>query len=256
MTLVGHPYSYGRNSDKFETQVTKIYSSQFLNDIFVLLDITDKGKKDDFKDFVVKVSTSYLSAKDMNQGRIQPNEQKKIFKKYIASLNEVQKYFQEIQKHNSTSANFNDSLRDAVKNTKHVWLQEMFHHYVSLGDGKLSLGSISSGAFDEFIKTLIEAAQNAPEYMNEHDKANIDKEYILWWLHKIGTNWERFTKVSFGLGDWFKEDEWEEKDIDNPDKRGRYKSTSLDVLYDLLKIIDKKITRADIETAMRKYKKL
>ncbi len=256
MTLIGIPSFRGINSEKFAAKIANIYSDKFLDRIFQCLNVAEKNKREEFAVFLKKTAVSYLSAKDMNAGRIQPHQQKKIFEKYALALEQTRELYKEIITHNSTSANYHDALRDEIKNTEVQGIEKMFDPYVTVGDGKNSLGSIATTLFDEFLLMLAEAARKAPNYINENDKANMDTEYILWWLHRMGINWARFTKAPFVLGDWYKNEELGIKEDDNPNKKGLYFSSCIDVLYDLLNAVDKKITRADIETAMRKFKKL
>lgn len=256
MTLIGIPYFQGENSEKFAVQVDAIYSEEFLSKIFETLAVSDAGKREGFADLLKRVSVSYLTAQDINSGRIQPHQQKAVFERYASALEETQRRYKEIQQHNSTSANFHDALKDLIRETKTNALKNMFEPYVSVGDGEVSLGSLSTGLFDEFLSALIEAANKAPDYIDAHDKADLSKEYILWWLHRISLNWYQFTEISFALGDWLTNDELKVVDNGSLKKKGIYKSTSLDVLYDLLSAVDENITRKDIETAMRKFKKI
>lgn len=228
-------------------------STEFLNEICARLNISDLEKIIAFKIFVKKSAVSYLTGKAMNADRIQPHKQKTVFKNYASALEETKERYLEIERYNSTSANYHDALKDVIRTTDIAGLKEMFHHYITTGDGKETFGSISNTLFEHFLNALIQAAKNAPDYINENDKANLDKDYILWWVWKVSTQWSHFSDVPFTIGDWFKN---EELGIDRADKKGAYNSLCLDVLYDLLKAADNKITRKDIETAMRKFKKL
>ncbi len=256
MTLVGIPYFWGKNSIKFEAEVSKIYSNEFLSKVFDRLDIFDVEQRNEFASFLKRTSAGYLTGKDINAGRIQPHRQKKMFKKYSSALRETQKQYQEVMENSSTSGNYNASIRDIVKGLDDPGMREMFAPYVTMGDGEKELGGISITLFDKFLGVLVEAAEKAPGYINENDKANLDKEYVLWWVDRLSRYWPDYTDVSFALGDWFTN---EELGIDKSDllkKKGLYKSLCLDVLYELLSVVDKKVTRADIETAMRKFKKI
>lgn len=255
MTLIGIPYFRGKKSAQFEAEVEKIYSGAFLLKAFRTLGVESYYDREEFTKFLKSIAVSYLSAKDMNSGRIQPNQQKKIFKKYQKSLEQTRALYKEVITHNSTSSNYHDAIRDEIKSTDIQGMDKMFDPYVTVGDGVNSLGSIATTLFDDFLGVLVTGAKKAPNYINENDKANMDKEYILWWLHRLGMNWNRFTEVNFGLGDWYTNEELNLSEDENPKKKGLYKSVSLDVAYDLLRAVDRKTTRADIETAMRKIVK-
>lgn len=248
------PYFIGKKTPIFEKEVERIYSNEFLTKIYERLNIS-KDRQKEFAKFLKFTSTSYLSAKDMNAGRIQPNQQKNIYKNYVKCLQRTKKQYQEIIKHGSANNNFHDSLKDLLEKTEEPGMKEMFHPYIGLeANGKL--GGVAITLFEKFFNVLIEAAENAPSYINENDKANIEGEHILWWLNKMGMNWERFTDIPFVLGDWFSNEDLGLSDSENPDKKGLYFSECIGILYDLLNAVDKKITRADVETAMRKYKKI
>jgi hypothetical protein len=242
MSLNDVPFFVGKKSPEFKNHVEKIYDDAFLSKVFSQLNIVDKSKKQNFAKFLKKTAVSYLTGKDINSGRIRPSEQKEIFKNYTSALVEVKKRYKEVTGNNSTHANFHDSLKDVIRDSQIDGLAEMFSPYVSAGDGKGSYGGIADKMFTDFIESLIKAAENAPTYINENDKANIDNDFVLWWLRKLGQNWALYTNTLFSIGDYYKE-------------LGIYKSSCLDVLSNLLMAIDKNITRKDIETTMRKYKK-
>lgn len=256
MTLIGIPYFLGEASLQFEKDIDKIYSAQFLEKIFRRLGVSEPQKKNDFEKFLKSTAVSYLTAKDINAKRIQPNKQKDLFKKYASALENTRKLYNQIIEYNSTSSNYHDDIRDEIRITKIQGMDKMFDPYVTIGDGENSLGSTSTTLFDEFLGVLAEGARKAPDYIKEHDKADLSKEYILWWLHRIGSYWSDFTNVPFALGDWYKNEDFGIKESEGTKKKGLYYSEALDVLYELLVSVDEKITRADIETAMRKFKKM
>lgn len=246
MTLIGAPFFLSSKNEYFTTKVNEAYSGDFFTTIYRNLDIQDSNIKKEFTNFITSTSVSYLNAKKMNSDKIQPYKQKKIFDDYQQALENVQRLFREIQKHNSTTANLHDSIRSIVQKSSDESMKEMFHPY--FGD---NFASYSTTTFDRYLSILIQSAEESPNYINEHDKANMAKDFIAWWVFRIGDYWSDFTDVPFTLGDWIKE----ANDSGKPNKKGIYKSRCIDVLYDLLKAIDKKITRADIETAVRKFKK-
>ncbi len=250
MTLIGIPYFRGKKSAQFEAEVEKIYSGAFLLKAFRTLGVESYDDREEFTKFLKSIAVSYLSAKDMNAGRIQPNQQKKIFKKYQKSLEQTRALYKEVITHNSTSSNYHDAIRDEIKSTDIQGMDKMFDPYVTVGDGVNSLGSIATTLFDEFLGMLVEGAKKAPDYINENDKANMDTEYILWWADRLKRYWPSYTAMPFSLGDWIKYSEEEQKKYSG--KKGFYKSVCVDVLTDLLTAIDEKIDRSDIETAVRK----
>lgn len=236
----------------FADEIDGIYSKEFLNDKFDLLNVSD-DKRAEFSDFLKQTSVSYLSAIDMNTDRVQPNQQKKIFENYVTALKEAQRRYREIQESSPTNGNFHKALRAKVEKIESDGLKEMFHPYVYYSDNEEELqGGISIALFDDFLEALIETAQDAPSFIGKNDKANLEKDFILWWLARIGSNWLKYTDTPFTLGDWYTNKELNIVD----EKKGQYMSLCLDVLQDLLKAVDKKITRSDVETAMRKFKKI
>jgi len=251
VSLIGIPYFFGKNTPLYEEQVQKIYNDNFLKEKCLPLNLKDFDK---FSKYLIDSSTSYLSAKDMNSDRVTPTEQKILFKNFENSLKETLKRYQEVQKYGATSANYHDALRNLVSKTEEAGMQEMFNPYVTLGDGKENRGGIAITLFEKFLGVLIQSSHNAPKYIKNYQKANIDSDYTLWWINRIGKRWSEFTDVTFGLGDWYTNEQLGSSSVEG--KKGRYISTSLDVLYELLHAVDNKITHSDIETAMRKYKKI
>lgn len=251
MTIIDIPYFFGMNTPLYEEQVKAIYTYDFLKDKCQPLNLKNYNE---FSKYLIDASTSYLSAKEMNADRVTPREQKIIFKNFESSLKETLKHYLKVQQYGSTSANYHDALRDLVSKTEEAGMQEMFSPYVTLGDGKENLGGISITLFEKFLGVLIEASSNAPRHIKPYQKANISNDYILWWINRLGKYWTEFTDITFGLGDWYTNEQLGSSAVKG--KKGRYISTSLDVLYDLLHAVDNKITHSDIETAMRKYKKI
>lgn len=244
------PYFSNKNLEQYTADIETIYNSSFLSKIFDTLNIDNQDHRTEFEEFLKSISVSYLCAKDMNSKRVQPNKQKQLFKNYRTALEQTKKCYREIQNQNPANSNFNKALREKVLSLENNAVKQMFFPYIYFSENEEEMqGGISIDLFDEFIQMLIEITQEAPGFIGAHDKANLEKDFILWWLSRISLTWSKFTSVPFTLGDWYTKEEL------NAEK-GKYNSLCLDVLYDLLHAVDKKITRADIETAMRKFKKL
>ena len=242
MILTGIPYFQSSKSAQYRVEIEKIYSEDFLEGIYIRLNIYDYPKRKDFSSLLKDIAASYLTGKNMSSRRIRPNEQKTLFRDYATSLEEVRNIYNKIESFNTTSAHFHDALRDVIKDSKVIGLKEMFSPYITMGDGNKSLGGIANTIFIEFLGALVEAANKAPHYINENDKASMDNEFILWWLERVSKHWPSYTEIPIALGDWHKE-------------LKSYKSPSADILYNLLSAIDGQITRANIETAIRKLNK-
>lgn len=250
MTLIGIPHFLADVSLKYLEDMEEIYSEKFLDTIFFDLNIKDTDSREVFSDFLKKTAVSYLTAKKINAGRLQPHQQKKIYQKSSASFSVARENFIELAKHNSTNSNFHNALKDLIRDSDNQSLKEMFSPYLNFGSDGTESYSIK--ILENFFDKLIEAADNAPNYIDQNDKANLDGEYILWWIHRIGMYWPNYTDVPFTLGEWFS---YSELEVQKEGKKGFYNSRCIDVLTELLIKIDKHITRSDIETGMRKYVK-
>lgn len=77
MTLIGNPSFRGKKSAQFEAEVEKIYSGAFLLKAFRTLGVESYDDREEFAKFLKSIAVSYLSARDMNAGRIQPNQQRR-----------------------------------------------------------------------------------------------------------------------------------------------------------------------------------
>tara|TARA_R110002126_G_scaffold3263_1_gene18378 strand:+ start:81027 stop:81779 length:753 start_codon:yes stop_codon:yes gene_type:complete len=245
----------GPNHIKIVAQIDAAYPDEFLHSICERLRTKDADKIEYFIERVKYSSVSYLNAIDMNSDRITPKQQNKLLDDYGSSLKEVQIRYRAVQEYGTSRAKFHKALRKRVEETEGTGMQEMFSPYVTLDKSEEVLGGIAISVFDKFLDVLIDAAEDAPNQSVGNDKAEIKGKFLVEWVASMAKSWPHYTQTSFAMGDWIKNDDSQIENSESNGKKGMYKSLCLDVLYDLLKAADKKITRSDLETAMRKFKK-
>jgi len=236
------------NHLNFIEQAKKAYSEKFMDKICKKLSITDDIKKKDFCDCVMDFSVNYLDANEINTDRIPAHKQKKIIEDYRSSLKKAQRKFRILEHNNATSSEFHGTLREEIAKTESKEIEEMFAPYIDIGEGEFSFWRRTPSHFDQLLEVIIKAAKEAVKSIEKDSKTSPKKQYLLEWVNLMRKAWPHFTDINFGLGDWLKNNEL--KGHDN--QKGMYKSVCVDVLHDLIAVVDKEITRSDIEAAIRK----
>lgn len=231
---------------KFLEQVHGLYSKQFLKKTYDRLSIADEKKRKEFVDYAVYNAVNYLDACEINQDRLPVFKQRKILENYKTSLKRAKREFNKVESNSAVNSVFHSTLRKKIKTCENADIEKMFHPYMQIRGGKHEFWYRSEPLFNHFLDILIETAGEAHKNIREDFKADLRKKFLLDWVTLMRKDWSYFTDITFGLGDWLKGSE-----LGN-EEQGMYKSVCVDVLYDLFHVVDKKITRSEIENAIRK----
>ncbi len=230
---------------RFLERTREIYSEEFLESVYARLSIAEDKQKD-FREYAIYNAVNFLDACEVNPKRLPIFKQQKVLEKYRISLEKAQREFGKVKSSHEVNSVFHSTLRKIIKGSENTDIEKMFHPYMQVSGGKHDFWYRSEALFNEFLETLVMAANEARKNIREDFKADLKKEFILEWVVLMHKDWSYFTDITFGLGDWFKTGE-----LGN-DEKGMYRSACVDVLYDLFIVVGEKILRSDIENAIRK----
>lgn len=214
------------------------YTEDFLEDICQKIEVKS-DKKEVFKKCIKQAGLAYLNVKTLNSQRIQPHKQKEILLEYACALRELQEKYRQIEKYTTTSGKLHKALRRIVSETEEEGMKEMFNPYITLGDGKKKLGSISITLFEKFLGVLAEAAERAPTEKTGKDQKVLSGDFQAFWVARIRREWIECTDIPFQHGKTYKE-------------IGDTINICPQILYELIIKIDPDVTKQRVNTSIRK----
>lgn len=216
---------------KIYGEVCKALPEEFLQDACSKLKLTEKESAQ-FFDALIRISTQYLELTRNNTQEAIKSQTRKIadFRKGLAITENA---------YNKILSDTIANLRlDSISRSKYPNfsqnMKDMLHPY-------LNEGGYVKELMPEFFNLLGGLAKEAETSYFDNQKIKSYKEVVKWWAAKIKLEWPKGAKYKFTLNDFIKRDA----------KGGGYKSVAKDILFALMKRIDKQVAEKTVETAMR-----
>jgi hypothetical protein len=211
----------------------KAYPVSYMNQVCKRIGIQGK-EKETFCKRIRHSGERYLILTKINSDRITPTEQKRLLNRYKNSLKESLANYKMINKYSTTSAKLGKATRKKYEGALESGMKEMFEPY-------FNSTSMAPTLFENFLFLLAEAAENAKSENVGNDKADLSGVFLTEWVASVAKCWPSDATIGFVTGSYYKESKI-------------YKSECISILKELICRVEPRISRKNIETAVRKVK--